>query len=68
MKVAKDEKLPGLYKGIGPTILAIAPFIALQQVTYDMLKQKATERSIQPSVMLFLVCGGLSGIAAQTVE
>lgn len=67
-KVAKNEKLPGLYKGIGPTLLAIAPFIALQQITYDTLKQSATKKEIQPSALLFLSCGGLAGAAAQTVS
>lgn len=68
LKIAKDEKLPGLYKGIGPTLLAIAPFIALQQISYDTLKQSATKKKIEPSASLFLLCGGLAGAAAQTVS
>lgn len=68
LKIAKDEKLPGLYKGIGPTLLAIAPFIALQQISYDALKQSATKKKIEPSASLFLLCGGLAGAAAQTVS
>ena len=67
VKVAKNEKLTGLYKGIGPTLLAIAPFIAVQQISYDLLKHKATAKHIEPSVGLFLACGSLAGIAAQTV-
>lgn len=67
-KVAKNEKLPGLYKGIGPTLIAIAPFVAMQQITYDLLKYEASTMNIEPSVWLFLSCGSLAGVAAQTVR
>lgn len=65
--MAKNEKLPGLYKGIGPTLLAIAPFVAIQQITYDLLKHRASAMHIEPGVWLFLACGSLAGTAAQTV-
>ena len=66
-KVAKNEKLPGLYKGFGPTLVAIAPFVAIQQISYDLLKYKARSMKIEPSVMLFLGCGSIAGVTAQTV-
>lgn len=66
-KVAKNEKLPGLYRGFVPTLIAIAPFVAIQQITYDLLKHQASTRNFKPSVWLFLGCGSLAGAAAQTV-
>ena len=68
VKVGKNEKLPGLYKGFGPTLVAIAPFVAIQQITYDLLKLKASDMDFEPSVWLFLVCGSIAGAAAQTVR
>ena len=65
--IAKHDKIPGLYKGFGPTALSIAPFVAIQQITYDLLKFKAETLSLEPSVPLFIGCGSLAGVAAQTV-
>ena len=65
--IYQKEKLRGLYKGLGPTLLAISPFIAVQQSSYDWLKHKATGYGLQPSPLLFLTCGGLAGATAQTV-
>ena len=52
----------------GPTLMAIAPFVAVQQITYDLLKYKAGVMHFQPSVMLFLFSGSLAGVTAQTVS
>lgn len=65
-EVARHEKLPGLYRGIGPTLLAIAPFMAIQQSSYDVLKYRAMSRDVQPSAALFFVCGSAAGAIAQT--
>ncbi len=67
-KTAKKEKLPGLYRGIGPTLLAIAPFMAVQQASYDVLKSKAMSHQMNPSPLLFFVCGSIAGAAAQSVS
>ena len=67
-EVAVKEKLPGLYRGVGPTLLAIAPFMAIQQSTYDVLKQQAIQHQLEPSAPLFLVCGSIAGGMAQTVN
>jgi solute carrier family 25 phosphate transporter 23/24/25/41 len=64
--IAKNDKMSGLYRGIGPTIASIAPFVAIQQVTYDLLKYKAGNMSMEPSVLLFVGCGSAAGVAAQT--
>ncbi len=67
-EVAVTERLPGLYRGIGPTLLAIAPFMAVQQSSYDVLKKKAMDHNMEPSAPLFFVCGSLAGVFAQTVS
>lgn len=66
--VAQKERLPGLYRGMGPTLLAIAPFMAVQQASYDVLKQQALLYQFQPSPTLFFACGSVAGAAAQTVR
>lgn len=66
--MATHERLPGLYRGIGPTLVAIAPFMAIQQSSYDVLKQQAVHRNFEPSATLFLVCGSAAGAMAQTVS
>ena len=60
--------MAGLYRGIGPTLTAIAPFMAVQQVVYDILKQRSIEKSIAPTATLFFLCGSAAGAAAQTVS
>ncbi len=60
--------MAGLYRGIGPTLTAIAPFMAVQQVVYDVLKQRSIENSITPTATLFFLCGSAAGAAAQTVS
>lgn len=67
-EIARHERLPGLYRGIGPTLLAIAPFMAVQQSSYDVLKQQAIGRNLEPSASLFFVCGSIAGGIAQTVS
>ena len=67
-EVAKHERLPGLYRGLGPTLVAIAPFMAVQQSSYDVLKDRATRRNFGPSAALFFVCGSAAGAMAQTVS
>lgn len=68
VKTARREKLPGLYRGIGPTLLAIAPFMAVQQASYDVLKNEAMSRQMEPTPLLFFVCGSIAGAAAQSVS
>ena len=66
--VAKNEKLAGLYRGISPTLLAIAPFMGVQQASYDALKHQAMLHNITPSPILFFACGSVAGATAQTVS
>ena len=67
-KISNKEKLSGLYRGISPTLLAIAPFMAIQQASYDVLKKEAMSHNVDPSPLLFFVCGSIAGAAAQSVS
>lgn len=67
-EIASKEKLKGLYKGVGPTLLAVVPFIAVQQSSYDTMKMYALNHDLQPSISLFLLCGSVAGVLAQTVS
>jgi len=60
--------IPALYKGIIPTLMGIAPYVALNFTIYESLKQysfKIMER--EPSVYLKLGCGAMAGAIAQTI-
>ena len=65
---AKTDRFIGLYRGFVPTALSIAPFVAIQQISYDLLKFKAGSMNMEPSVPLFIGCGSIAGVTAQTVR
>jgi hypothetical protein len=55
-----------LYKGLYPTLLACAPFLAVQQAVYDVTKNILISSGVvQPSAPLFIACGAFAGAAAQ---
>lgn len=66
-KVLKAEGMAGLYRGIGPTIAAVAPFLAFQQSVYDVLKFTALANDVPAGLPLFLSCGAAAGAAAQSM-
>ncbi len=67
-RIFRDEGAAGFYKGLKPTLLAVAPFVALQQATYDVVKQGTLETfNMKPSVPLFMSCGAIAAIIAQSV-
>ena len=45
----------------------MAPFVALQQASFDALKGAAADAGVAPSVPLFLGLGGVAGLVAQSV-
>ena len=59
--------MAGLYRGIGPTIAAVAPFLAFQQSVYDVLKFTALANDVPAGLPLFLSCGAAAGAAAQSM-
>lgn len=64
----KSDGIRGLYRGLIPTIVAIAPFIAIQQSSYDSIKHLFTTQGMKPSTELYLLCGSVAGMTAQTVR
>lgn len=63
-----EEGTFGFYKGIGPALLSIAPFIGVQQCVYDVVKLKALDSAVvEPEAFTFLCCGAFAGMTAQTV-
>ena len=48
-------------------MLSIAPFLAVQQCIYDVLKNGAAKSSLGNNVTTFLACGAFAGTLAQTV-
>ncbi|CAO3662182.1 unnamed protein product [Umbelopsis vinacea] len=58
----------GLYRGLWPTLLGVAPYVALNFQCYEVLKMHLlpTDQDA-PSVARKLVCGALAGSIAQTV-
>lgn len=65
--IVMKEGPSALFRGIRPSLVAVAPFVAIQQASYDTIKQAAFAMGMQPSVALFLGCGSLAGATAQTV-
>lgn len=57
-----------LYRGLIPTIVGIAPYVALNFTTYESLKMMLSERQQDESelpVIMRLCCGGVAGAVAQ---
>ncbi|EFC42146.1 predicted protein [Naegleria gruberi] len=67
--IYQTEGIKGLYRGIVPTLLGIAPYVALNFTTYEHLKVKSLEYlgSDNLGVVTKLVLGAVSGTFAQTV-
>lgn len=48
--IARTERLPGLFRGLGPTLLTNAPFSALYYMFYKELQTRLTRvRGLNPS-------------------
>lgn len=60
--------IKGFYRGMSPTLAAVMPFIAIQQASYDVLKQLFIDSgyfTVSPST--FFMTGALAGLCAQSV-
>jgi len=56
-----------LYRGIVPTVAGVAPYVGLNFMTYEYLRQYLTPEGEQnPSAAMKLVAGAVSGAVAQT--
>ncbi|KAF9159628.1 hypothetical protein DFQ26_006331 [Actinomortierella ambigua] len=60
--------ITGLYRGLGPTLTGVAPYVALNFQAYEVLRAYLTPPGeVAPSVPVKLLCGALAGSFAQTV-
>jgi solute carrier family 25 (mitochondrial phosphate transporter), member 23/24/25/41 len=60
--------ISALYRGITPTLMGIAPYVALNFTIYESLKQYSFRiMEKEPSVYLKLGYGALAGATAQTI-
>ncbi len=67
MTILQTQGYKGLFRGLVPTLAAIGPFIGIQQSTYDLMKHWFNNNGYNSSPTLFLTCGSISGLTAQTV-
>lgn len=67
--IAKEEGSMALFRGMFPTLLGIAPYVALNFVSYETAKQVHSNfwNEDQPGVVAKLALGAVSGTFAQTV-
>ncbi|CAO3572206.1 unnamed protein product [Mortierella alpina] len=64
----KENGIIGLYRGLGPTLTGVAPYVALNFQAYEVLRKHFTPPGeTSPTVGMKLVCGALAGSFAQTV-
>ncbi|ORX90334.1 mitochondrial carrier [Basidiobolus meristosporus CBS 931.73] len=57
-----------LYRGLGPTLMGVAPYVALNFQAYEVLRKYFTPPGYDsPSGARKLVCGALAGCIAQTI-
>ncbi|KAF9102473.1 hypothetical protein BGX29_004555 [Mortierella sp. GBA35] len=64
----KERGIIGLYRGLGPTLTGVAPYVALNFQAYEVLRTHLTPPGeVAPSVGMKLVCGAVAGSFAQTV-
>jgi Mitochondrial carrier protein len=82
-KTVRLEGPAALYKGLGPTLISAAPYVALQMSFYEKMKRAAGKRravhqalasddavhrhQVTAAVMDKLLCGAAAGIAAQSI-
>lgn len=61
------EGVRGLYRGLSPTLVGIAPYIALNFTTFDILKRSFVPPRGEPYFdVLNLTCGAFAGGFAAT--
>jgi solute carrier family 25 phosphate transporter 23/24/25/41 len=57
-----------LYRGLGPTIAGVAPYVGINFATYEAMRKAMTaEGQENPSAIGKLVAGGVSGAVAQSI-
>ena len=66
VKLLFHEGPQACFRGLGPTLIAVVPFIAIQQSSYDTIKKYMLNYYL-PSVTLNFGCGISAGILAQSI-
>jgi solute carrier family 25 phosphate transporter 23/24/25/41 len=62
----KEGGVAAFYKGLGPTIASLAPFVAINFASYDTLKALAKKHNVCQGPGSGLLLGAGAGIIAQT--
>ena len=65
--IIQDGGVSALYRGLRPTLMAVVPFIAVQNATIDILRDQAIQDGYSASPGLLIGVGSVAGIAAQTI-
>ena len=63
----RTEGVASLFKGLGPTLVGVAPYAALNFATYDLLKKQYYSAGGAQSGTSNLVLGGFAGTFAATL-
>lgn len=65
---AKKEGFGVLYRGMVPTLIGVAPYVGVNYLCYESLKEHLTALAGAPlSPGMLAVCGGIAGTTGQTV-
>jgi len=66
--IIKTEGYFAIFKGIGPTIMGVAPYVGLNFLVYESLKKYLKEKfNKNPTTWQLLISGALAGTIAQTI-
>ena len=69
-KIAKAEGISAFYKGVRPTLVGIGPYVGINFLVYETLKEHAPveEGARGPSAIWLAACGGVAGVSGQTAS
>ncbi|CAK4625010.1 hypothetical protein LEN26_013479 [Aphanomyces euteiches] len=63
----KQEGIKGLYRGMSPTIVGIAPYVGLNFMVFESLRQNAPkDENGRPDMFYLLGCGAVAGACGQS--
>jgi len=66
-QILSRKGLKGFYHGLKPTLMAVVPFVAIQNTSIDLMRDAAIQNGVQPSTGLLLTVGAAAGLMAQCV-
>jgi solute carrier family 25 phosphate transporter 23/24/25/41 len=66
--IVADEGARGLYRGLGPTLLQVAPSLAINYAAYETMRSAWLARTdrLTPTVPMSLACGSAAGLISST--